>query len=226
MEGGEGSMITSDEMIIRIKSDGDVTVEEIKGGVKSYKAISPDSLLSCINKSLLRGGVASGLLPRGCLSFKAYDNGNREITMLHEPDSADISYMGTEYKGFPLPRLVFGFTVSDEGRVSNSRLGVIANDEMVKPETKMYHYPFSNVSGFHLCTGNNTFPKCESLHTLASLPYFIMAMPNNNDHFRPSNNKPGLEMRDLMELLKDKQPSYYYEHILLPSGKTLGDFIA
>jgi len=51
-------------------------------------------------------------------------------------------------------------------------------------------------------------------------------MGNNNDHFSPSNNKPGLEMRDLMELLKDKQQSYYYEHILLPSGKTFGDFIA
>jgi len=51
-------------------------------------------------------------------------------------------------------------------------------------------------------------------------------MDNNNDHFSASNNKPGLEMRDLMELLKDKEPGCYYEHILLPSGKTLGDFIS
>ena len=219
-------MIASDEMIIRIKSDGDVSVEEIKGGVKSYKAIAPNSFLDCINKSLFRGGVASGLLPRGCLSFKAHDNGTREITMLHEPDKADISYMGTEYTNFPLPRLVFEFSVSDEGRVSNSRLGVVDNSNMLTPVTPMFIYPFSNVSGTHLCIGNNRLPQVKSLHTLGSLPYFLLGADNNNHSFTPANNKPCLEMRDLMELLKDKQQSYYYEHILLPSGKTLGDFIA
>jgi len=134
--------------------------------------------------------------------------------------------MGTEYKDFPLPRLVFGFTVSEEGRVSNCKLGVIDNTSMLTPATPMFLYPFSNVSGTHLCIGNNRLPQVKSLHTLGSLPHFILSMGNNNDHFSPSNNKPGLEMRDLMELLKDKQQSYYYEHILLPSGKTFGDFIA
>jgi hypothetical protein len=219
-------MMTSDEMLIRIKADGSVSVEEYKGGVKSFKAIAPDSFLDCINKSLLRGGVTSGLLPRGCLSFTASDNGIRAVTMLHEPDRADISYMDTQYKDFPLPRLVFGFSISDEGRVSNSRLGVIDYSSMLTPATPMFEYPFSNVSGTQLCIGNNRFPQVKSLHTLGSLPYFILSMDNNNDHFRPSNNKPGLEMRDLMELLKDKQQSYYYEHILLPSGKTLGNFVA
>jgi len=219
-------MIASDEMIIRIKANSDVTVEEIKGGVKSFKTIAPDSFLDCINKSLLRGGVASGLLPRGCLSFTAHDNGSRVITMLHEPDRADISYMNTEYKNFPLPRLVFGFTVSNEGRASNSRLGVVDNANMLTPATPMFIYPFSNVSGTHLCIGNNRLPQVKSLHTLGSLPYFLLGADNNNHSFTPTNNKPGLEMRDLMELLKDKQQSYYYEHILLPSGKILGDFIA
>ena len=219
-------MITSDEMVIRIKSDGGVTVEEIKDGIKSFKVIAPDSFLDCINKSLLHGGVASGLLPRGCLSFRADDNGNRIITMLHESDRADISYMGTEYKNFPLPRLAFGFTVSGEGRVSNSKLGVVDNSNMLTPTTPMFVYPFSNVSGTHLCIGNNRLPQVKSLHTLGSLPYFLLGADNNNHSFTPSNNKPCLEMRDLLELIKDKQQSYYYEHILLPSGKTLGDFIA
>ena len=89
----------------------------------------------------------------------------------------------------------------------------------------MFHYPLSNVSGFHLCTGNNIFPKCTSLHTLGSLPYFIMGMPNNNDHFKPENNKGRLEMRDLLELLKDKEQAFYYSDVLLPSGRMLGDFI-
>jgi len=213
------------ETVIRISDDGRIMVENDIGGVKSFKQIAPDTLLECINRSLLRGAVHTGLLPKNCLAFSAYDDGNRDVVLLHEANRADISYFDTEYKDFPLPRLVFGFRLSKEGRVSNCRLGVIENTGMIKPETRMFHYPLSNVSGFHLCTGNNTLPKCDSLHTLASLPYFIMAMPNNNDHFSPKNNKGGFEMRDLLELLKDKEQAFYYNDVLVPNGATLNEFI-
>lgn len=218
-------MSTPNELIIRIKEDGNISVEEYIDGVKSYKAITPNSLLDCINQSLLRDGVSSGMLPKGCLSFTAHDNGGRYIVILHPEDRADINYVGTVYKGFPLPRLVFGFHISSEGRVSQSRLGVVGNANNLKPTTPMFKYPFSNVNGSHLCIGNNTLPKVQSLHTLGSLPYHILSMDNNNDHFSPSHNKLSLQMRDLFELLKDKHQSYYYEHILVPSGATLGDFI-
>jgi len=211
-------MSTPAELIIRIKKDGSVSVEGYEDGVMS--------LLKCINQSLLRGGVASGLLPKGCLSYTVHDNGERDVTMLHLEDKADISYVGTEYKDFPLPQLIFGFRISSEGRISQCRLGVIGNESNLKPTTPMFVYPFSNVSDTHLCIGNNSLPRVQSLHTLGSLTYHILSMDNNNDHFRPSNNKSGLEMRDLLELLKDKQQSYYYENILVPSGKTLGTFIA
>jgi len=213
------------ETVLRISDDGRVMVEREDGGVRSFKQIAPDTLLECINKSLLRDAVHTGLLPKNCLSFSSYDDGNRDIVLLHPANEADISYFGTEYKSFPLPQLVFGFRLSEEGRIGSCRLGVVDNTEMLKPETKMYHYPLSNVSGFRLCTGNNTFPKCASLHTLASLPYYIMSMPNNNDHFSPELNKLGLEMRDLLELMKDKEPNFYYSDILLPKVETLGDFI-
>ena len=213
------------ETVIRISEDGRVMVEKNVGGIKSFKQIAPDTLLECINMSLLRGAIYSGLLPKNCLSFSAYDDGNRDVVLLHFENKADISYFGTEYKDFPLPRLVFGFRLSKEGRVSSCRLGVIANDNVIKPETKMYHYPLSNVSGFSLCIGNNVMPRCDSLHTLASLPYYIMGMPNNNDHFKPSNNRLGLEMRDLLELLKDKEPAFYYSDVLLSNSTVLNEFI-
>jgi hypothetical protein len=219
-------MSVSDELIIRIKSEGRVSVEECKDGVTSYKTIAPDSLLECISKSLLRGGVSSGLLPKNCLSFSTLDNGNRDVTILHPEDKADISYFGTQYKDFPLPRLIFGFRISDEGRISECRLGVVGNESNLKPTTPMFIYPFSNVSNTRLCIGNNPLPKVKSLHTLGSLTYHILSMDNNNDHFRPQNNKANLEMRDLLELLKNKKQSYYYEHVLVPGGTTLGDFIA
>ena len=217
-------MSKPNEIIIRIKN-GNVAIENCVNGITSYKPISPDSLLDCLNKSLMRGGVVSGLLPKNCLSLNTLDNGSRYVTLLHSGDKANISYVGTEYKDFPLPRLIFGFCISEEGRISQCHLGVVGNDNTLKPTTPMFAYPFSNVSGTRLCIGNNSLPKVESLHTLGSLTHHILSMGNNNDHFNPAKNKLKLEMRDLLELLKDKPPSYYYDHILVPSGKMLGDFI-
>jgi hypothetical protein len=214
------------EVLIRIRDDGTVAIEDDRDGVRGFKEISPDSLLTCINGSLLRGVVSSGLLPRGCLSFTAYDNGSRNVVILHPEDKADITYYGSAYPNFPLPKLVFGFNLSKENRISRCRLGVVGNEIYLKPTTPMFVYPFSNVSGTHLCTGNNVLPKCHSLHTLGSIPYYILGMDNNNDHFSPGNNKPELEMRDLLELLRDKSPAFYYTDILIPSKMTLGEFIA
>lgn len=213
------------DILIRIRDDGTVAVEDENHGVKSFKEISPDSLLECINKSLLRGAVSSGLLPKGCLSFTAHDNGNRNVVILHPEDRADITYYGTLYPDFPLPKLVFGFSITRENRISQCRLGVVGNETHLKPATTMFVYPFSNVSGTHLCTGNNVLPKCQSLHTLGSVPYYILGMDNNNDYFKPENNKPGLEMRDLLALMQDKPPEYYYSDILITSRQTLGEFI-
>ncbi|GHV13425.1 hypothetical protein FACS1894219_08200 [Clostridia bacterium] len=213
------------EIIIKLRGDGTVAVEDSKDGVKGFKEISPNSLLECINKSLLRGVVSSGLLPKGCLSFTAHDSGDKYVVIIHSESRADISYYGTQYPDFPLPKLVFGFSVTRENRISRCRLGVVGNENNLKPSTSMFLYPFSNVSGTSLCTGNNVLPKCESLHTLSSVPHYILSMDNNNDHFKPTNNKQGFEMRDLLELLRDKAPEYYYTDVLIPAKFTLADFI-
>ena len=122
--------------------------------------------------------------------------------------------------------MLYDFARFRTGLIYDRRLGVVANEDNLKPTTPMYFYPFSNVSGDdHLCIGNNPLPTVKSLHTLGSLTYFILSMDNNNDHFNSSRNKQNLEMRDLMELLKNEQQSYYYENILKPNGITLGDFV-
>ena len=83
------------ETVIRISDNGRITVEIENRGVKSFKQIAPDTLVECINKSLLRGAVHTGLLPKNCISFSAYDNGNKEVILLHTENRADISYFGT-----------------------------------------------------------------------------------------------------------------------------------
>ena len=139
---------------------------------------------------------------------------------------ADMSVYDTPYPRFPIPRLVFAFSINQKGRVSDSAIGVVA-DETPTPDTVMYHYPFSNVSegDGHLCVGANTMPAYKKLHKAVNLPAFLLSIPNNMHGYYSTHSKLGLEYRELMEHLKDKDPSYYYTDILIPNGWTLGKFI-
>ena len=59
------------------------------------------------------------------------------------------------------------------------------------------------------------------VHQLA----FLLNIPNNMHSYSKTDNKLGMDYRELMEHLKDKDPSYYYTDILIPNGLTLQNFI-
>ena len=75
-------------------------------------------------------------------------------------------------------------------------------------------------NNYHLISGG-TFP----LHKAVNLPAFLLSIPNNMHSYYKTHNKLGLEYRDLMEFLKDKEPSFYYSDVLIPNEWTLGRFI-
>ena len=103
----------------------------------------------------------------------------------------------------------------------------VAADERPTMNSVMYRYPFSNVGGSMgtICIGRNALPQYKTPHALASLPTFLLSIPNGDHSFNALNNKLGMQYRDLLEQLKDKEPSYYYSDVLIPNGKTLKDFI-
>ena len=76
-----------------------------------------------------------------------------------------------------------------------------------------------------ICIGANALPKYKMPHTLMNLPAFLLSIPNNDHSYSPLNSKLRMQYRDLLEHLKDKDPSYYYSDVLIPNGKTLKDFI-
>lgn len=216
-----------EEITIRINPNTcRVFVEQTNGqGMTTHKEIEPAALYEAVRLNAFADEMQySGVLPPGCFSIGAGVNGNWELCIVHDRLRADISLYDTQYPNFPLPRLVFGVCLSRTGKAARCRMGVV-KDEVLRPETPMYHYPFSNVNGFHLCTGQNSLPIYKSLYKLRSFPDYILRMPNNMDYFRREFNKPKLEYRELLELLKDKEPAYYYDHILIPNGKTVADFV-
>ena len=216
-------MQTKDEVAIHIYETGEIVVEDITGGMKSYKQVSANTFVECVKNSLERSVVSSEVLPGGTISYSCGNHGYKYVCIEFPERYCDIVYEKTEYKHFPIPRLVFGFVINGE-TILSVRLGV-AEPGKITPKTKMYIYPFSNVSGFNLCCGTNSFPKIKSLHQLTGIMYFVMSMPNNNDHYRNERTRLDLEYRELLEALKNKTPEYYYSDVLIPSGKTISNFI-
>ena len=215
------------DMVLRISpSRNTLMVEELKpGGAVAYKEISPLELYFIINNSYTsRNLLRSGFLPENCLHV-SMSSAERHFIIWNHELRADITYKDTKYPDFPLPRLVFGVRMLENGKVADCSIGVVA-DETPTPETRMFHYPFSNVYEHgKVCSGNNILPRYRKLQALKHFPRYLLELPDNDDMYSPKNNKLGLGHKELLEHLKDKDPAYYYSGILIPSGTTLADYI-
>ncbi|MCI9263276.1 MAG: hypothetical protein HFF06_01740 [Oscillospiraceae bacterium] len=215
------------DTVLRISPSGKTIIVETHrpGGIISYKEISPIDLYYVINGSYSSNMLlSSGFLPENCLHVSV-STAEKHFVLWNPELRADVTYRDTEYQNFPIPRMVFGVRMLDNGKIVECSIGVVA-DEKPTPETQMFCYPFSNVHSDGLvCTGNNSLPRCRKISALASFPRYLLGLPDNDDMYSCQNNRLDLDHRALMEHLKDKEPAYYYSDILIPSGKTLDDFI-
>lgn len=214
-----------DRLSIHISDSAEIFVEERKNGIKSCKCISLNDLLVCIKSSIREiKPIYRAVLPKNALFYSCCpETGSFSAAMEYPYNKADITYMNTEYRDFPLPKLVFGFKVAGK-KIKKVYLGITGNG-ILRESSLMYTYPFSNVSSdFVLCTGGNALPDIKSPYSLSNMPDYILGLPDNDDYFNIKNNRLQLNHRELMEHLADKTPEYYYSDILIPSGKTLADF--
>ena len=213
-----------DELIIHIKEDKAVKLEIVEKGTVRTKNISPQALFEAIKGSIKEDAVSTGILPSNIIALKIGQNA-RYAVVEYPYETADITYIKTEYKDFPLPRLLFVFTIENSGRISQVNLGIPAPGKLT-PETQMFFYPFSNVRGFHMCTGANTLPYINDLQLLKNMPDYILSLPDNDDYFDANHNQKKMSRRDLMEHLVDKNRQYYYDSVLIPMpGTTLKNFL-
>ena len=214
-----------DRLSIHISDSAEIFVEERKNGIKSCKCISLNDLLVCIKSSIREiKPIYRAVLPKNALFYSCCpETGSFSAAMEYPYNKADITYMNTEYRDFPLPKLVFGFKVAGK-KIKKVYLGITGNG-ILRESSLMYTYPFSNVSNdFILCTGGNSLPEKKSPYSLSNMPDYILSLPDNDDYYNIRHNRLELGHRELMEHLADKSPEHYYSDILIPSGKTLSDF--
>ena len=212
-------------LVLHIRDDKTILVHIQEKGVVRTKHMDIDALLDCLTDSMGGIQIQTGILPSNIISLTIHDD-SRYAVVEFPDEYADITYMSTTYEHFPLPRLLFGFRLESSGRISAVNLGVPALGKLTE-KTPMFAYPFSNVNRFLLCTGANSLPRIPVLQSLQNLPGFIVSMPDNDDYFHEQYNRLGLGHRDLLEHLRDKDRTYYYDHVLVPMpGVTLKNFIS
>ena len=217
----------SRDTVLRISpTKNKLIVEEKKpGGIIAFKEISPMDFYFAINGSYdTQAYLESGFLPDHCLHV-SMDMAEKYFIIWNPELRADIIYRDVEYLNFPIPRMVFGIRMLNTGKVAECSLGVVA-DEKPTPETPMFFYPFSNVyPDERVCTGNNVMPRYKKQTLLRNFPRFLLGLPDNDEMYSSDHNERQLSHLELLEHLKDKDPSYYYSDILVPNGRVLQDFI-
>ena len=217
-----------DEIVIHIHDDQRIEVEIIEDGIATAKNISLESLLQALGAYEKESAAQhSGLLPPGCVSLTLpyLSQQSRYLVMEYAASYLDYTYMEQVYKHFPLPRLLFKFEINHIGRIEEIHLGAAAMGNLTE-DAPMYRWPLSNVhTDQTVCLGNNPLPLITSLKQLQSVPSYVLSLPCNDDLFQSGNNRLGLKHQDLLELLKDKDPDFYYDRILVPDKTTLKDFI-
>ena len=194
----------SRDVILRLSpTRNTIIVEEQKpGGIAAYREIDPLELYYVINQSYASNDyLDSGFLPEHCLHLSM--SATEKYFVLWNPElRADVIYGDKEYPNFPIPRMVFGVRVLENGKVAECSMGVVA-DETPTVDTPMFFYPFSNVhSNDRVCTGNNVLPRYRKISALKNFPRYLLGLPDNDDMYDREHNRLKLSHGELLEHLK------------------------
>lgn len=120
----------SRDVILRLSpTRNTIIVEEQKpGGIATYREIDPLELYYVINQSYASNDyLDSGFLPEHCLHLSM--SATEKYFVLWNPElRADVIYGDREYPNFPIPRMVFGVRVLENGKVAECSMGVVADE--------------------------------------------------------------------------------------------------
>ena len=114
-------------------------------GVSHHKELSFKMMGTLIDQAVQYEPIFTGLLPPNCLAYAKDKNGQERIALLVEMTFADIRYHDTVYSRFPLPRILYVFAFVRGQRIDDVKMAVV-DQGYLRPATKLFFYPFSNVS--------------------------------------------------------------------------------
>lgn len=161
--------------------------------------------------------TSSPVLPNNCISYGqsiSVNTGKRSERFLIEVPKQqwDIYVYSTFFMNVGFPRLLFSYDIPlNKNGKQIDRIGVYAvkdDGQPITEKTKLYKFPFSNVSNGILCLGTNSNPTISSYSELTDLhKRFFFNTPFTSDHYANGNrNLSGAkDIRELAINLTEKE---------------------
>jgi hypothetical protein len=141
--------------------------------------------------------VCTPILPKGTVLYQEESDGTKIVVLERERARRDVIFHNTPYRQVGHPKLLFAFLVRQK-KIQDCQI-VAVKDVMVKPTTKLFRYPFSNVyPDNRACWPEIRSIKINHLFELQNLPDLFFNSPANNDLFQGEN------LRDWFYKLQNK----------------------
>lgn len=185
------------------------------------KRLDKQWIFDLVAPDLSRRRVSSPLLPRNCVLYQENGDGSRVVAIEIEKQKFNVQFGSTLFQKVGHPKMIFVFLVTPKNGISTQLLTIM--DKVISQDSKVYYYPFSNVSGElvpcwpELRTLSTEKDFFNNIQVLSTLPYLFLNSPSNNDLFRGEN------LRELFAKLTDTD---FDESILEYTGKRLSEVMS
>lgn len=150
-----------------------------------------------------------------------YKDGKEKIFLKREKLVSHFCCYDTIYN-VHTPSLVFIVNLRDSILTGVSVFAI--KDDIIKEDTKLYHYPFSNVySTGHICFGSNNVKDKEirDMRSLLTIPAMFLSMPSTHD-LHKNVNTYDLQSRSLYSYLEENE---FDENKLVEVGQTISSLV-
>lgn len=188
-------------------------------GVKQFRQVEPQKLIEILQESLHikveKEFIKSPLLPIGTIKFTQdiTNMNNFTLYLYKENRIAPIIFEDRNYiVGYPAT--IYRFDVTN--KVLTGAYVWALTDNIVKPDTPIYHYPFFNVyENGRICMGSNKLI-IEEPWQLHKMPDIFTAMPST--YALINSNLSELTGDSLLKAIENKPFPHEW---LKPTGNTL-----
>lgn len=182
--------------LMRVSYEGD-------DGIVTEKNVTMDTYLSIIKDatySNLSSMVRIGRLPKGYVDgLISADSKNTFSVVVAVPAEKRALSFGHKHWYIPYPGLIFLFTVLHGELQKKSCFAYI--DKQVTESTKLYQYPFGNVSEMgSICMGSMTIQNLTDMCDVESIIDDFFFSETNNDYYSKKNHT-GMKQEELLKRL-------------------------
>lgn len=177
------------------------------------KLVSADGVRACFQEMPSSLSFDSGWLPQGTLRFGLDAGGTRWVSMVLPASRRRLSILDTDLGlqevELPLPGLVF------TGRGRSYWIWAV-KDEVVTPQTQVFHAPLSNVDEVgRICFGANALPEADGTSMMHALHLFLDS-PFNGHHASQKSRTHQGDIRFLLQDVASQKRDHFPDDELLP----------